>query len=121
MKLTWFDFYSICQVRKPNNLKPPDWDKAEAAVAKKLSVQQGLLHAKMVEMKSRYTKYIAVRKNKGSTQRDAPCKDVVFHSDYFNLTTIVPRKKPKRSLDQLGERQLKARTEEIWTKVKEYA
>ena len=33
----------------------------------------------------------------------------------------VPRKKHKKSLDQLGERQLNARTEELWNKVEEYA
>ena len=126
MKLTWDDFYAICQAQKPNCFKLPDWDKVETAVAMKLAVQPGeLLHAKMVEMKSRYTKQIAAMRSRTSVQRDAPCKEVVFDSDDFDLSTVVAhevlRKKQKKSLDQLGERQLKARTEEIWTKVEEYA
>ena len=126
MKLTWDDFYAICQALKPNRFKPSDWDKVETAVAMKLAVQPGeLLHTKMVEMKSRYTKQIAAMRSRTSVQRDAPCKEVVFDSDDFDLSTVVAhevlRKKQKKSLDQLGERQLKARTEEIWTKVEEYA
>ena len=36
-------------------------------------------------------------------------------------TTTCTQEKAEKSLDQLGERQLKARTEEIWKKVEEYA
>ena len=120
MKLTWDEFFSICQEAKPNNIKPPDWDKVETVVVTKLSVHQDdLLHARMVELKS-----TATRKSKGSAQRDAPCKDIVIDSEDFISASSVPevlRKKPKKSLDQSGEKQLKARTDEIWTKVEEYA
>ena len=107
MKLTWDDFYAICQAQKPNRFKPPDWDKVETAVAMKLAVQPGeLLHAKMVEMKSRYTKQIAAMRSRTSVQRDAPCKEVVFDSDDFNLSTVVAHevlRKKQKSLDQLGD------------------
>ena len=120
MKLTWDDFFSICQVQKPNQFKPPDWDKVKAAVATTLAVQPSdLLNTKIDELKSMYNKFAASRKNKGSAQRE--CKDVVLDSKDFNLPAVVPRKKQKKSLDQLGERQLKARTEQIWSKVEEYA
>ena len=120
MKLTWDDFFSICQVQKPDQFKPPDWDKVKAAVATTLAVQPSdLLNTKIDELKSMYNKFAASRKNKGSAQRE--CKDVVLDSKDFNLPAVVPRKKQKKSLDQLGERQLKARTEQIWSKVEEYA
>ena len=120
MKLTWDDFFSICQEQKPNQFKPPDWDKVKAAVATTLAVQPSdLLTTKIDELKSKYNKFAASRKNKGSAQRE--CKDVVLDSKDFNQPAVVPRKKQKKSLDQLGERQLKARTEQIWSKVEEYA
>ena len=126
MKITWDEFCLICKDAKPSNFKPPNWDTVETDVATKLSVEQDhLLHDKIVELKTRYNRFTAARKNKGSEQRDVPCTDVVLDSEDFVPIVVpeaeVPKKKPKKSLDQLGERQLKNRTEEIWTKVKEYA
>ena len=126
MKITWDEFCLICKDAKPSNFKPPNWDTVETDVATKLSVEQDhLLHDKIVELKTRYNRFTAARKNKGSEQRDVPCTDVVLDSEDFVPIVVpeaeVPKKKPKKSLDQLGEQQLKNRTEEIWTKVKEYA
>ena len=120
MKLTWDGLFTICQAQKPSQFKPPDWDKVKAAVATTLAVQPSdLLNSAIDELKPTYNKFAASRKNKGSAQRE--CKDVVLDSRDFNLPAVVPRKKQKKSLDQLGDRQLKARTEEIWSKVEEYA
>ena len=127
MKLTWDQFCLICKDAKPNNFKPPDWTKVEINVAATLSVEQdSLLHDKLVQLKTKYNRFIATRNNKGSEQRDTPCTDAVLDSEDFVPLTIqdaeVPvKKRHKKSLDQLGGKQLKNRTDEIWTKVKEYA
>ena len=85
MKLTWDDFYEICQAEKPNRLKPPDWEKVEIAVATKLAVQRNhALHSKIVELKSKYSKYIDSRRKRKSNDRDTLCSDVVFDSDDYD-------------------------------------
>ena len=126
MKITWDEFCLICRGSKPSNFKPPNWDTVETNVATKLSVEQdSLLHDKLVELKTRYNRFASARRNKGSDQRDVPCTDVVLDSEDFVPITIpeaeVPKKKPKKSLDQLGQRQLKTRTEEIWLQVQQFA
>ena len=129
MKLTWSDFYIICQEKKPNQFKPPNWEEVEAAITTKLAVQPDeLLHTKMLELKSRYKKFAAARKDKWSVKRDTSCTDddVVFDSDDFKSAVVapeveVPKKRKKKSLNQLGDKQLKTRTDEIWSKVEEFA
>ena len=88
MKLTWDDFYEICQAEKPNRLKPPDWEKVEIAVATKLAVQRNhILHSKIVDLKSKYSKYIDSRRKRKSNDRDTLCSDVVFDSDDYDSLT----------------------------------
>ena len=125
MKLTWDEFYGICQSHKPSQFSPPDWEKIEEAVAAYLAVQQSpALHSKILELKSRYSKYRSNQQKRKSHERDAPCTDVVLESDeYEPLESVsdVPKKKTRKSLGDLGERQLKNRTEELWLKVVDYA
>ena len=77
----WHGTISSPSAQKPNQFKPPDWDKVKAAVATILSVQPSdLLNTKIDELKSIYNEFVASRKNKGSAQRE--CKKKKFRFWY---------------------------------------
>ena len=103
MRLTWDEFYAICQEQKPTQFKPPDWDKVEAAVANKLAIEPcDLLHKKIVELKSSYNKFTALRHKKSSNLRNDPCTDFVLRSSDFTSPRVppeTPEKKPRTSIE----------------------
>ena len=122
MNLTWNDFYLICQSQKPSTFKPPDWMKVKSTVAQKLSIcQDELINETFVVLKSRYGKYVKGMKAKTSSQRATVETDVVFDSENFTPVQDVPPKRTRKSLDELGKRQLKARTDDLWKTITEYA
>ena len=55
IKLTWDEFFKICQAQKPNNFKPPDWDKAKSVIVEKLAVvDDDMLRDKLNALRTRY-------------------------------------------------------------------
>ena len=128
MEVTWDEFFEICQAEKPTNFKPPNWDNVKSMLSEKLSIENdAALSEKLLELKSRYGKYIKARNSMTSAERSANvCKDVVLRTDDLNPKVMSDEKPPakkrkSKSLDQLGERQLKNRIEELWKKVEEFA
>ena len=124
-ELYWNDFLGICQSHKPTNFKPPDWEKVKNEIASRLGVENDeLLHTKLIDLRDRYFKCIKAKNSKHSAERSVK-KEIVLNSEDLNQITpdpVKPAKKRKtKSLDQLGNRQLKNRTDELWSKVQEYA
>ena len=84
MKLNWDEFFKISQAQKPNNFKPPDWEKVKIVIAGKLEIlNDDKLHERMVELKSRYGKFVKTKNSKGCAERPIGCKDVVLDSEDF--------------------------------------
>ena len=126
MKLTWDEFFNICQAQKPNNFKPPDWEKVKSVIVEKLAVlDDDLVKDKLSVLRTRYGRCIKALSSKTSADRKAECSAVVLDSEELNPVVLdekPPLKKRKiKSLDQLGEKQLKYRTDAIWKKVEEFA
>ena len=129
MKLSWKQFCQICKENKPSQFKPPDWAKVETAVAEKLKIdrEDKKFHEQLVDLKSRYKKYQTSQKGSYSKDRSKEPSEYVLDSSDFTAAVLPenqsppPLKKPRKSLDELGKKQLKSRTEEIWTQVELYA
>ena len=126
VKLTWDEFFNICQAQKPNNFKPPDWEKVKSVIVEKLAVlDDDLVKDKLSALRTRYGRCIKALSSKTGADRKAECSAVVLDSEELNPVVLdekPPLKKRKiKSLDQLGEKQLKYRTDAIWKKVEEFA
>ena len=122
-KLNWDEFIGICQTHKPTNFTPPDWEKVKVDIASRLEVQNDeTLSSKLIELRDKYFKYIKSRKWRHSADRLVTNNVAVISSEELNEISVGPaRKRKTKSLDQLGDRQLKNRTHELWSKVQEYA
>ena len=85
------------------------------------------MNEQLVDLKSRYGKFIKARNSMTSAERSASVyRDVVLRSDDLNPKVVSDEKPPAKkrktkSLEQLGERQLKNRIDELWKKVEEFA
>ena len=123
MKFTWDDFFEISQGQKPSNFKPPDWEKVKAVISEKLEIcNDEKLHARVVELAIRYGKFVKSKNAKCSSKRLTSCRDIVIDSEDFSSSSAEnPSKKQRKSLDQLGDRHLKTRTDDLWRKVEAYA
>ena len=129
MKLSWKQFCNICKESKPNQFKPPDWTNVETLVAEKLKIdsKDKKFQEQLVQLKSRYKKHQTSQQGSYSKDRNKEPSEFVLDSSDFTAAVLPenqsppPLKKSRKSLDELGKRQLKSRTEEIWTQVELYA
>ena len=120
--LKWNDFVDICKRNKPRQNKPPDWENVKSEIASTLNIENDdLLSKKIVGLREKYNRFMKTAKEQSSASRSASLNETVLNSNDFTQISMEPVKKRKtKSLDQLGVKQLKNRTDELWTEIKTY-
>ena len=123
MELSWNRFVEISNAAKPSNFTPPDWDEVKNKVASELDVQNDTkLHESLLPLREKYFKYIKTKKKMHSSERsDADTSTVLKSENLREIPHEPPKNRKTKSMDQLGVKQLRRRTDQLWEKVEEFA
>ena len=122
--LHWSDFIEICKSKKPNNFQPPVWEDVYTEISIQMDVvNDTLLQENVRPWRDQFFKHMKSKQSKNSGQRAIEDK-VILKRDDLTLTTCQPtaeQKKVRKSLDELGQKQLQRRTDDLWQKVIDFA
>ena len=95
MRLTWGEFFDICQAEKPNNFKPPNWDSVKSVIVEKLGViEDDAFTERLSILRNRYGKFIKLRNSKSSDDRSTECHEVVLNSEELSPVVVFDEKPP---------------------------
>ena len=128
-EVTWNAFLQICKDKKPNSFKNPVWEDVCQELSTRLGVPNNeLLHENVRPLRERYFKVKKSNQTKWSTDRPttADNDEIVLRSaDLSPSDTIIatepPKKRKTKSLDQVGEKQVQRRTDDLWKMVEEFS
>ena len=125
-KVTWSAFLDLCKAKKPSQFKPPDWDEVCTELSSMLCVENdSVLRGALVPLRERYFKETKSKQLKHSAERDTQDNEVpVLKSVDLNPCSSQPveqKKRKTKSLDQLSEKQIYRRINELWKDVEKFA
>ena len=124
MEITFDHFVDICK-SATQPFQKPNWKQVTEAICEEMDIEDDdKLQTNLSRLKQRYTTFMSKRKGKSSGQRSSlTCSDVVLEREKLTpKQEVVPEKKRKiKPLADLGNKQLKNRTEIIWNSVEKFA
>ena len=126
-EVTWNAFVQICDDKKPSLFKHPLWEDVYQELSTRLGVPDNeLLHENVRPLRERYFKLKKSSQKKWSADRSEENDEIVLRSDDLSpsdtiIATEPPKKRKMKSLDQLGEKQMLRRTDDLWNMVQEFS